>query len=78
MSCIRCSRKASNIGDKILCDRCNLSDATAHLRYKLILSISDETGDLSLLLWNKECVELIGKTATEVRDAHVNVSSDLI
>ncbi|KAH6766411.1 hypothetical protein C2S52_017394 [Perilla frutescens var. hirtella] len=51
-------------------NKCNNSDATGSLRYKLIVLIADEAGTQSLLLWNKECFELVGKTAMELK-AHI-------
>ncbi|KAH6800860.1 hypothetical protein C2S52_001324 [Perilla frutescens var. hirtella] len=70
MSCLRCTKKVSKVGDKFFCDKCNNSDATGSLRYKLIILIADEAGTQSLLLWNKECFELVGKTAMELK-AHI-------
>ncbi|KAH6783151.1 hypothetical protein C2S52_008110 [Perilla frutescens var. hirtella] len=70
ISCLRCTKKVSKVRDKFFCDKCNNSDATGSLRYKLIILIADEAGTQSLLLWNKECFELVGKTAMELK-AHI-------
>ncbi|KAK6784117.1 hypothetical protein RDI58_017571 [Solanum bulbocastanum] len=36
-------------------------------RYRLQIHVTDETGFISLLLWNKEVLQLIGKTAKELK-----------
>ncbi|KAH6838159.1 hypothetical protein C2S53_009036 [Perilla frutescens var. hirtella] len=67
LACTRCSQKVSQMGGRDFCDKCNLKDITGSYRYKLLLKIDDETGITSLILWNKESVELIGKTAMELQ-----------
>lgn len=62
------------VGDKFFCDRCNLYDTNGTFRYKLVVEISDMTGRASLLIWNREAVELIGKTSAELRNRSNDVS----
>lgn len=45
------------------------------MKYKLIVIVSDDTEDTLLMLRNKECVELIGKTASELSAHYTDVSS---
>ncbi|KAH6796672.1 hypothetical protein C2S52_021226 [Perilla frutescens var. hirtella] len=48
------------------CQKCNLDEISGQLRFKLTVLVEDDTGHLNLLLWNKECLQLLGKTASEL------------
>lgn len=37
-------------------------------RYRLQLSVMDGTAFISILLWNKETIQLLGKTAKELKE----------
>ncbi|KAH6807870.1 hypothetical protein C2S51_028978 [Perilla frutescens var. frutescens] len=78
LACTRCSRKVSQVGGRDFCDKCNLKDVTGSYRYKLLLKIDNETDITSLILWNKESVELIGKTAMELQALMVECKERIV
>ncbi|KAH6793922.1 hypothetical protein C2S52_004399 [Perilla frutescens var. hirtella] len=61
-----CGSKIYGVGDKFTCQKCNLDEVSGQLRFKLTVLVEDDTGHLNLLLWNKECLQLLGKTASEL------------
>ncbi|KAH6807337.1 hypothetical protein C2S51_028445 [Perilla frutescens var. frutescens] len=66
LSCDKCGSKNYGVGDKFTCQKCNLDEVSGQLRFKLTVLVEDDTGHLNLLLWNKECLQLLGKTASEL------------
>ncbi|KAH6772779.1 hypothetical protein C2S51_011183 [Perilla frutescens var. frutescens] len=66
LSCDKCGSKIYGVGDKFTCQKCNLDEVSGQLRFKLTVLVEDDTGHLNLLLWNKECLQLLGKTASEL------------
>ncbi|XP_073270459.1 uncharacterized protein [Primulina huaijiensis] len=50
-------KKVTPVGDKFYCER-----------FKIHLRVVDNTGNVVFLLWDRECVGLIGKTAIDLRN----------
>ncbi|KAM3398011.1 hypothetical protein P3S68_001525 [Capsicum galapagoense] len=55
------------INDLIVCTE----QAIVH-RYRLQVRVMDETGLITLLLWNREAVQLMGKTAKELKEGLID------
>lgn len=69
LSCMRCAKKLSMVGNSLFCDKCNVSENSGSVRYKLIVSITDCTGvSVKILLWNREAVQLVGISAFDLKD----------
>ncbi|KAH6775009.1 hypothetical protein C2S52_012570 [Perilla frutescens var. hirtella] len=67
--------KVHGVENNFTCQKCNLDEVSRHLRFKFAVLVEDNTGHLNLLLWNKECLQLLGKTASEIsqtREADLN------
>ena len=45
------------------------------MRYRLIIDFADESGSSPFIVWDKECRQIIGKTAAEVVECESNVSN---
>ncbi|XP_073153264.1 replication protein A 70 kDa DNA-binding subunit A-like [Henckelia pumila] len=54
-------------GDRFYCKKCNRMDVTGNLRFKIHTRVVDHTGNAVFLLWDRECVTLIGKIAMDLR-----------
>ncbi|KAH6797578.1 hypothetical protein C2S52_022132 [Perilla frutescens var. hirtella] len=75
LSCDTCGSKVHGVENNFTCQKCNLDEVSRHLRFKFAVLVEDNTGHLNLLLWNKECLQLLGKTASEIsqtREADLN------
>ncbi|KAG5583393.1 hypothetical protein H5410_054020 [Solanum commersonii] len=68
LACKKCITKVDPLGDKYYCLKCNVEVISVIHRYRLQIYVNDETGFISLLLWNKEVLQLIGKTAKELKE----------
>ncbi|WMV42085.1 hypothetical protein MTR67_035470 [Solanum verrucosum] len=66
LTCNKCITKVDPLGDKYYCVKCNAEVISVIHRYRLQIHVTDETVYISLLLWNKEVLQLIGKTTKEL------------
>ncbi|XP_057723394.1 replication protein A 70 kDa DNA-binding subunit B-like [Arachis stenosperma] len=68
-SCRNCPKKVDTpIGNRYECDKCGHTHGSAALRFKVEVMVYDGTGSISLLLWDREMVQLCGKRAEQIRD----------
>ncbi|KAH0672640.1 hypothetical protein KY290_024875 [Solanum tuberosum] len=67
LACNKCITKVDPLGDKYYCVKCNAEVIFVIHRYQLQIHVTDEIRFISLLLWNKEVLQLIGKTAKELK-----------
>lgn len=68
--------KLSIAGDGLFCEKCNVSDPSGNVRHKIMVSITDDSGfNVPLLIWNREAVQLIGKTASDLKSDIDQVSN---
>ncbi|KAH0633182.1 hypothetical protein KY284_035968 [Solanum tuberosum] len=65
---INCITKVDTEGTKYYCKKCNSEVKFVIHRYRLQLSVMDGTAFISILLWNKETIQLLGKTAKELKE----------
>nr|GLL19453.1 uncharacterized protein LOC109180751 [Ipomoea trifida] len=49
------------------CDTCKTNWAEGNVRYKLVVRVLDKTSDAPFVLWNKDCFELLGITAYDLK-----------
>ncbi|KAH0757749.1 hypothetical protein KY290_021242 [Solanum tuberosum] len=68
LACKKCITKVDPLEDKYYCLKCNVEVISVIHRYRLQIHVTDETGFISLLLWNKEVLQLIGKSAKELKE----------
>ncbi|XP_052177583.1 uncharacterized protein LOC127791644 [Diospyros lotus] len=67
MSCKKCVRKLKEEDGKCYCIHCK-EYCNGEIRYKLNINVVDGTECVTLLLWDTQSRELIGKTARELKD----------
>ncbi|KAL1340777.1 hypothetical protein AAHE18_09G039500 [Arachis hypogaea] len=64
--CTRCPRKLEG-AEPSYCKKCDQADSNPLLRFQVI--VSDGTGRIILLvLWDRETLQIVGKTATEIKE----------
>ncbi|OIT21967.1 hypothetical protein A4A49_60342, partial [Nicotiana attenuata] len=70
VSCKKCQKKVDKVGNIFQCPnpKCKNEDYSALIRYKLQVRVMDSTGSISLLLWDREAMFLIGKSAKELKE----------
>ncbi|CAH9081372.1 unnamed protein product [Cuscuta europaea] len=67
LNCPTCNKKLQPDDDRFKCINCNISLSGGTLRYKVTVCIMDDSGHTSSTLWDRECIEVIGKTAVTLR-----------
>ncbi|KAL1339125.1 hypothetical protein AAHE18_U010800 [Arachis hypogaea] len=63
--CTRCPQKLEG-AEPFYCKRCDQVDSNPLLRLQVI--VSDGTGSITLVLWDREAMQVVGKTATEIKE----------
>ncbi|KAM3266228.1 hypothetical protein P3L10_003222 [Capsicum annuum] len=71
MACNKCIIKVEQDGNSFFCPKCNSEAKVVH-RYRLQVRVMDGTGLITLLLWNSEVVQLMGKTAKELKEGLID------
>ncbi|RYQ97864.1 hypothetical protein Ahy_B08g093936 [Arachis hypogaea] len=67
-SCKTCPKKVVESKDRYCCDHCRRVGFKAMLRYRLQIIVTDGTGCLKLIVWNKEAEQMVGKPADKVNE----------
>nr|GMC79814.1 putative transposase [Ipomoea batatas] len=49
------------------CDTCKTNWAEGNVRYKVIVRVLDKTSDAPFVLWDKDCFDLLGITAYDLK-----------
>ncbi|XP_042009193.1 replication protein A 70 kDa DNA-binding subunit B-like [Salvia splendens] len=65
LSCKTCFKKVELEDNKFECSLCKSTYSHAYRRYKFIVNIVDDTSNTSLLVWDREGIQLIGKKVYE-------------
>ncbi|XP_072058544.1 uncharacterized protein [Arachis hypogaea] len=66
--CTRCPRKLEG-AEPSYCKKCDQADSNPLLRFRFQVIVSDGTGRIILLvLWDRETLQIVGKTATEIKE----------
>ncbi|RYQ95721.1 hypothetical protein Ahy_B08g091068 [Arachis hypogaea] len=63
-----CPKKVVESKDRYWCDHCRRVGFKAMLRYRLQIIVTDGTGCLKLIVWNKEAEQMVGKPADKVNE----------
>nr|GMD83310.1 replication factor A protein 1-like isoform X2 [Ipomoea batatas] len=61
------SLQISEIETYYFCDTCKTNWAEGNVRYKVIVRVLDKTSDAPFVLWDKDCFELLGITAYDLK-----------
>ncbi|XP_075084809.1 replication protein A 70 kDa DNA-binding subunit B-like [Nicotiana tabacum] len=74
LACNKCSRKVDKVENKYFCKKCNEEEFSFTHRYRLQVRVMDGTAFISLLLWNREAMQLIGKSTKELKERLLETS----
>nr|GME15618.1 replication protein A 70 kDa DNA-binding subunit B-like [Ipomoea batatas] len=61
-----CKRKLIEKDGMMVCGRCKSSWHEGVVRYKVIVRVADDTGDAPMLIWDRECSDLVGVSAYDL------------
>nr|GMC78165.1 replication protein A 70 kDa DNA-binding subunit B-like [Ipomoea batatas] len=61
-----CKRKLIEKDVMMVCDRCKSSWHEGVVRYKVIVRVADDIGDAPMLIWDRECSDLVGVSASDL------------
>nr|GMC85430.1 replication protein A 70 kDa DNA-binding subunit B-like [Ipomoea batatas] len=61
-----CKRKLIEKGGMMVCGGCKSSWHEGVVRYKVIVRVADDTGDAPMLIWDRECSDLVGVSASDL------------
>ncbi|KAL3620551.1 hypothetical protein CASFOL_035463 [Castilleja foliolosa] len=70
VACKQCSRKLVVHPRTSTCVTCNQDNSNQNARYKVEVNVLDKSGNATLMLWNKSCEQLIGKSASELKQVY--------
>ncbi|KAL3623237.1 hypothetical protein CASFOL_032053 [Castilleja foliolosa] len=73
LACTKCNKKLDRVGLEYICDVCHKTTKTGVYKYKLQLEVLDQTGNVSLLCWDRESEKLIGRPCQELREEYVEI-----
>ncbi|XP_039143936.1 uncharacterized protein LOC120281064 [Dioscorea cayenensis subsp. rotundata] len=74
LSCKRCSKKVNPVGKRFYREKCDKFDFEGTPRFKVQVRVIDDTGNASFLLWDLECLQLLGKIANDLRHDSTKIS----
>nr|GMD04258.1 replication protein A 70 kDa DNA-binding subunit B-like [Ipomoea batatas] len=61
-----CKRKLIENDGMMVCGRCKSSWHEGVVRYKVIVRVADDTGDAPILIWDRECSDLVGVSVSDL------------
>ncbi|XP_042067287.1 uncharacterized protein LOC121810593 [Salvia splendens] len=76
MACKQCVKKVVKVKNGFNCEECDNSDGIAIPRFRFIVNVVDGSSNASLLLWDRECVQLLGKKVDEIQLGHEELGAD--
>ncbi|PHU03733.1 hypothetical protein BC332_28984 [Capsicum chinense] len=74
LGCIKCHKSVEEVAKNTFhCKKCGRDFQTATHRYRVQIKVMDDTGIVSLLLWDNEAITLIEKSASELKDCPLEI-----
>ncbi|XP_019160466.1 PREDICTED: uncharacterized protein LOC109157038 [Ipomoea nil] len=72
-----CNKKLKLKGKWLWCSTCDRNWGDGTLRYRVKVRVVDLDGNAPFLLWDRECLDLIGISADDLKDTHTKGRNDL-
>ncbi|CAH9136111.1 unnamed protein product, partial [Cuscuta epithymum] len=66
LGCPTCHKKLTPEEERFRCTNCSVTLAGGVYRYKVSVCIMDNTGHGNFVLWDRECIEILGKTSSSL------------
>ncbi|KAL3635025.1 hypothetical protein CASFOL_022079 [Castilleja foliolosa] len=70
VACKQCTKKLVAHPGTSTCVTCNQDNSNHNARFKVEVNVLDKSGNATLMLWNKSCEQLIGKSASELKQIY--------
>ncbi|CAH9050752.1 unnamed protein product [Cuscuta europaea] len=67
LSCPTCNKKIKPGDERFRCITCDTTIPEGVLRYKVSVCVMDDSGHATFTLWDRECIDIVGKTAAALR-----------
>ncbi|KAG6402945.1 hypothetical protein SASPL_135160 [Salvia splendens] len=65
LACKTCVKKVREVDNKFNCSGCTKTHSYAVKRFKFVVNVVDHTSNASLLLWDREDSQLLGRSVTD-------------
>ncbi|KAG6433371.1 hypothetical protein SASPL_104982 [Salvia splendens] len=65
LACKTCVKKVREVDNKFNCSGCTKTHTYAVKRFKFVVNVVDHTSNASLLLWDREGTQLLGRNVTD-------------
>nr|GMD29931.1 replication factor A protein 1-like isoform X2 [Ipomoea batatas]GMD58734.1 replication factor A protein 1-like isoform X2 [Ipomoea batatas] len=72
-SCLGCYKKLSDNNGGLCCRNCGRKGQKGLLKYRLIVRVADGSSNAPFLIWDRECTELVGLTAEQLKEKYPEV-----
>ncbi|XP_047268686.1 uncharacterized protein LOC124898780 [Capsicum annuum] len=74
LDCIKCHKSVEEVAkNTFYCKKCGRDYQTATHRYRVHIKVMDDTGIVSLLLWDNKAITFIEKSASELKDCSLEI-----
>ncbi|XP_019190617.1 PREDICTED: uncharacterized protein LOC109185076 [Ipomoea nil] len=70
-------RKLSESRGMLYCARCNSYWQERIVRYRVIVRVADETEDAPMLIWDRECADLVGIAAADLKEKYLGGNNSI-
>ncbi|CAH9101944.1 unnamed protein product [Cuscuta europaea] len=68
LSCPTCNKKIKPEDERFRCITCDTTLPEGILRYKVSVCVMDDSGHTTFTLWDRECIDIVGKTTAALRN----------
>nr|GMD36665.1 replication protein A 70 kDa DNA-binding subunit D-like [Ipomoea batatas] len=68
-----CYKKLSDSHGGLCCRKCGRKGQKGLLKYRLIVRVADGSSNAPFLIWDRECTELVGLTAEQLKEKYPEV-----
>ncbi|XP_019175790.1 PREDICTED: uncharacterized protein LOC109171115 [Ipomoea nil] len=72
-----CNKKLKLKGKWLWCSTCDRNWGDGTLRYRIKVRVVDLDGNAPFLLWDRECIDLLGISADDLKDTHTKFQNYL-
>ncbi|KAL6546720.1 hypothetical protein OROMI_022441 [Orobanche minor] len=75
--CDTCKKGVHDLDPGYYCLECDKEVCATSKRYRLFMKVSDCTASAEVIMWDKQCAEVIGRTVSELLEEMIDKDDDL-
>ncbi|KAL6569690.1 hypothetical protein OROMI_014204 [Orobanche minor] len=75
--CDTCKKGVHDLDPGYYCLECDKEVSATSKRYRLFMKVSDCTASAEVIVWDKQCAEVIGRTVSELMENMIDSEDDL-